>query len=41
MTLDRYGHLFPDELEHLADRLDQARVRGDQEPSEFLAIKSP
>jgi hypothetical protein len=24
MTLDRYGHLFPDELEHLADRLDQA-----------------
>ena len=21
MTLDRYGHLFPDEMEHLADRL--------------------
>jgi site-specific recombinase XerD len=25
MTLDRYGHLFPDELEHLADRPDRAR----------------
>jgi integrase len=23
VTLDRYGHLFPDELEHLADRLDE------------------
>jgi integrase len=27
MTLDRYGHLYPDELESLADRLDQARAR--------------
>jgi integrase len=25
VTLDRYGHLFPDELEQLADRLDRAR----------------
>jgi integrase len=25
VTLDRYGHLFPDELEHLADRLEHAR----------------
>jgi integrase len=22
VTLDRYGHLFPDELERLADRLE-------------------
>jgi integrase len=26
MTLDRYGHLWPDELEDLAERLDQARA---------------
>jgi integrase len=26
VTLDRYGHLFPDELEQLADRLDRARA---------------
>jgi len=26
VTLDRYGHLFPDELEHLAERLDRARA---------------
>jgi integrase len=26
MTLDRYGHLWPDELEDLADRLDRARA---------------
>ena len=26
VTLDRYGHLFPDELDHLADRLDRARI---------------
>jgi integrase len=25
VTLNRYGHLFPDELEHLADRLERAR----------------
>lgn len=24
LTLDRYGHLFPDELDHVATRLDQA-----------------
>jgi hypothetical protein len=24
VTLDRYGHLWPDELEDLAERLDQA-----------------
>jgi hypothetical protein len=31
--MDRYGHLFPDVLEHLADRLDAARTqaRTDQE----------
>jgi integrase len=26
MTLDRYGHLWPDELEDLAERLDRARA---------------
>jgi integrase len=26
VTLDRYGHLFPDELDHLADRLERARA---------------
>jgi integrase len=26
MTLDRYGHLFQDELEAVADRLDAARA---------------
>jgi integrase len=26
MTLDRYGHLWPDELEDLAERLDRART---------------
>jgi len=25
VTMDRYGHLFPDELNRLADRLDAAR----------------
>jgi site-specific recombinase XerC len=27
VTLDRYGHLFPDELERLAERLDQVYMR--------------
>src|SRR3954452_18533106 len=26
MTLDRYGHLFPDELDAVADRVDAARA---------------
>jgi hypothetical protein len=26
MTLDRYGHLWPDELKDLAERLDRARA---------------
>jgi hypothetical protein len=26
MTLDRYGHLFADELDAVADRLDAARA---------------
>jgi hypothetical protein len=36
VTMDRYGHLFPDALEHLADRLDAARTEGgtDAEPIE-------
>jgi integrase len=27
ITLDRYGHLFPEELDHLADRLDRLRAQ--------------
>jgi integrase len=27
VTLDRYGHLFPDELDAVADRLDEAAAR--------------
>ena len=27
ITLDRYGHLFPEELDHLADRLDRVYAR--------------
>ena len=27
VTMDRYGHLFPDALEHLADRLDAAHAK--------------
>jgi len=27
VTMDRYGHLFPDALEHLADRLDAAHAQ--------------
>ncbi len=26
ITLDRYGHLFPEELDHLADRLDRLQA---------------
>lgn len=27
LTLDRYGHVFPDELDHVAQRLDEAARR--------------
>ncbi|MET0834184.1 MAG: tyrosine-type recombinase/integrase, partial [Actinomycetota bacterium] len=27
VTLDRYGHLFPEELDHLADRLDRLHAQ--------------
>jgi integrase len=27
VTMDRYGHLFPDAMDHLADRLDAARTQ--------------
>jgi integrase len=27
ITLDTYGHLFPDEMERLAERLDQVRAK--------------
>ncbi|MGP4091501.1 tyrosine-type recombinase/integrase, partial [Streptomyces sp. KR55] len=29
MTLDTYGHLFPDRLDEVADRLDRERARRD------------
>jgi integrase len=32
VTMDRYGHLFPDALEHLADRLDAARAMARMDP---------
>jgi integrase len=32
VTMDRYGHLFPDALEHLADRLDAARNQARMDP---------
>jgi integrase len=32
VTMDRYGHLFPDALEHLADRLDAARTQARTDP---------
>jgi integrase len=33
ITLDRYGHLFPEELDHLADRLDQVHARASVYPA--------
>jgi hypothetical protein len=33
VTMDRYGHLFPDALEHLADRLDAARAMAPMDPA--------
>jgi hypothetical protein len=33
VTMDRYGHLFPDALEHLADRLDAARTQARTDPA--------
>jgi integrase len=32
VTMDRYGHLFPDALEQLADRLDAARTQAWTDP---------
>ena len=32
VTMDRYGHLFPDALEHLADRLDAVRTQARTDP---------
>ena len=31
--MDRYGHLFPDALEQLADRLDAARAAAGTDPA--------
>jgi hypothetical protein len=33
VTLDRYGHLFPDELQQLADRLQDAYADATTDPA--------
>jgi hypothetical protein len=33
ITLDRYGHLFPEELDHLADRLDRVHAQAGVYPA--------
>jgi hypothetical protein len=33
VTLDRYGHLFPDELQQLADRLQDAYAEAMTDPA--------
>jgi integrase len=33
ITLDRYGHLFPEELDHLADRLDRLHAQAGVYPA--------
>jgi hypothetical protein len=33
ITLDRYGHLFPEELDHLADRLDRLHAQAGVHPA--------
>jgi hypothetical protein len=33
VTLDRYGHLFPDELQQLADRLQDAYAEAITDPA--------
>jgi hypothetical protein len=39
MTLDRYGHLWPDELEDLAERLDRARAAAVAPPCALSAAR--
>ncbi|MDA0566858.1 tyrosine-type recombinase/integrase [Streptomonospora sp. S1-112] len=34
MTLDRYGHLFPDRLEEVAEAMDAARVKATRRADE-------
>gem|GEM_PF-2731689 len=33
ITLDRYGHLFPEELDHLTDRLDRLHAQAGVHPA--------
>jgi integrase len=33
ITLDRYGHLFPEELDHLTDRLDRVHAQAGVHPA--------
>jgi hypothetical protein len=45
MTLDQYGHLFPDELDAVADRLDRVRAAAvaqvwPQRGPEVLALRA-
>jgi hypothetical protein len=41
MTLDVYGHLFPDELETVADRLDQVRAAAVGRVTEMWPQRGP
>lgn len=41
MTLDTYGHLFPDELEAVADRLDQVRAAAVERATEVWPQSGP
>lgn len=41
LTLDRYGHLFPDELHQLAARLDDAMRESDVVPMWSHGLTAP
>jgi hypothetical protein len=40
VTLDRYGHLFPDELQRLADRLQEAYADAVADPARTEAVET-
>jgi hypothetical protein len=40
VTLDRYGHLFPDELQQLADRLQDAYAEASTDPARTEAAEA-
>ena len=41
MTLDLYGHLFPDQLDDVADRLDAIGRAAAEHSADFLRTKGP